>query len=372
MQSTTMHHGVAAKAREQGAAGADPHAPVEKGMLSLERAPVGGFDRLLPARPVPFVLAVLAIAGAFWAAGWALAADRARLLASREWLVQPLYLAVHLLLLRLFVNAYATNYELGCAALDVAPAETAKRMRAAVGLRSVLVACLVAVPFVWVDVAYLGEEEYLATEALGTAGALGAADWLLLALWALEWVVNAYVWVLILGFLVATVHVLRRHPFRDPVEQVLRERQYRPFLLMNAQGASLTLGFAMASAGYVWVARGAASDYVGLWVTGGLVFLAFVPPWMLLKSRVGAVVDADARRLGERVQRGAAALEEDGLRPATTLAEVAARVDLTLAIVRIEHLRRVHEELGKSEAQATVLRLLVPALTGAWKFFRPF
>jgi hypothetical protein len=350
----------------------EPHAPVEMGMPSLARASVGGLDRLLPARPVPFLLAVLALAGAFWVAGWALAADRSRLLASREWLVQPLYLAVHLVLLRLFVNVYATNFELGCASLDVDPAETQRRVRTAVGVRSVLIACLAAVPFVWVDVTYLGEEEYLATEALGTGGALGAADRLLVALWALEWVVNAYVWVLIVAFLIATMHVLRRHKFRDPVEHVLRERQYRPFLLMNSQGASLTLGFALASAGYVWVARGAASDYIGLWVTGGLVLLAFVPPWMLLKSSIGAVVDADARRLGESVQRGAAALEEAGLHPATTLPEVAARVDLTLAIVRIEHLRRLQEELGKSEAQATVMRLLVPAVTGAWKFFKPF
>lgn len=341
-------------------------------MPSLERASVGGLDRLLPARTVPFLAVVVAVAVAVWLAGWLLAADRARLWASREWLVQPLYLAAHLVLLRLFVNVYASNFVRGCAALTVVPTETRSSVRAVVGVRSVLLACVVAAPFVAVDVGYLSEAEYLATEALGTGGALGGADRLLLAVWTIEWVVNAYVWMLILGFLWATLRVLRRHPFRDPVERVLRERQYRPFLLMNAQGATLTLAFGLASAGYVWVARGAASDYIGLWVTGGLVLLAFVPPWMLLKSRVGAVVDCEARRLGERVERGAATLEEGGLEPARTLADVAARVDLTLAIVLIEHLRRLHEELGKSEAQATVLRLLVPALTGAWKFFRPF
>jgi hypothetical protein len=349
-----------------------PRGTEAPGTLSLARAPVGGLDRVLPARPVPFVLTVLAVAAAFWGAGWALAVDRERLLASREWLVQPLYLAVHLVLLRLFVNVYATNFVAGCGALDVDPADTAKRVRAVVGWRSVLAACAVAVPLVAVDVSYLNEEEYLATEALGADGTLGTSDRLMLGLWGLEWVVNAYVWVLIVGFLWATMRVLKRHPFRDPVERVLRERQYRPFLLMNSQGASLTLAFALANAGYVWVARGAASDYYGLWITGGLVLLAFVPPWMLLKSQVGAVVDAEALPLGDAVERGVAAVTEDGVKPAATLPEVAARVDLTLAIVRIEHLRRLQDELGKSEAQATLLRLLVPALTGAWKFFKPF
>jgi hypothetical protein len=347
-------------------------AEVEQGGLTLARGPVPGLDRLFPARTGPFLAVVLGVAAAFWIAGWALALDRDRLLASREWLVQPLYLAVHLVLLRLFVNVYATNFAAGCAALDVEPSETKRSVRRVLGVPGVVMALLVAVPFVLVDVEYLGEEEYLATEALGPSGALGAADRLMLACWAVEWVVNAYVWVLIAGFLAATMRVLKRHRFRDPVERVLRERQFRPFLLMNAQGASLTLVFALASAGYVWVARGAASDYVGLWVTGGLVLLAFVPPWMTLKSRIGAVVDAEARRLGESLERGAALLEAEGMRPAASLEEVGARVDLTLAILRIEHLRRLHEELGKSEAQAVLLRLLVPALTGAWKFFKPF
>jgi len=347
-------------------------APVEKGVLTLARGPIPGLDRVLPGRTGPFLAVVLSVAGAFWLAGWALALERGRLLASREWLVQPLHLAVHLALLRLFVSAYATNFVAGCAYLDVDPAATTRHARAVLGVRGIVAACLAAAPFVVMDVGYLSEEEYLTSEVLGPAGTLGAADWLMLVCWTIEWVINAYVWVLIAGFLWATMRVIKRHKFRDPVERVLRERQYRPFLMMNAQGASLTLVFAMASAGYVWVARGYASDYIGLWVTGGLVLVAFVPPWMTLKSSIGAVVDAEARRLGESLERGAAALEAEGMRPATSLTEVGARVDLTLAILRIEHLRRLHEELGKSEAQAVVLRLLVPALTGAWKFFKPF
>ncbi len=347
-------------------------APQVEGRLTFARAPVAGLDRVLPAGAGPFLVVVLGAAAAFWMTGWALAPDRARFLASREWLVQPFYLAMHLALLRLFVSAYATNFAAGCSALDVDPSETTRRVRATLGLRGVVMACLVAAPFVVVDVGYLGGAEYRSDEGLGEAQALGVVDGLMLACWTIEWLVNAYVWVLIAGLLWATMRVLRRHRFKDPVERVLRERQFRPFLLMNAQGASLTLGFALATAAYVWVARGAASDYVGLWVTGGLVLLAFVPPWMTLKSRLGAQVDAQALRLAESLERGVAMLEADDPRPAATIEEVGARVDLTLAILRIEHLRRLQQELGKSEAQAVVLRLLAPLLTVVWRFFKPF
>jgi hypothetical protein len=51
---------------------------------------------------------------------------------------------------------------------------------------------------------------------------------------------------------------------------------------------------------------------------------------------------------------------------------VGARVDVVLSILRLEHLRRLHEGLGKLEAQAVVLRLLAPAVTVGWRVVRPF
>jgi hypothetical protein len=339
--------------------------------LTLTRPSLPGLDRWLPAHTRPFLGVVAAVVVAFWLAGYVLAADKARFLASPEWIVQPAFLAVHLVLLRMFVAVYAENFVAGCAHLDIAPATTKRHVRTTLGMPSVVAALLLAAPLVWLDLRWMAGDEYLGAEVgMGVEGGLGAADVLMAAAWAVEWLITAYIWVLIVAFLFRSMHVLARHRFKDPVYQVLRERQYRPFLLMSAQGASLIAGFAVASVLYVWLADGALSDYAALWVTGGLVLVGFVPPWMKLKSRLGASVEEESSRLGEHLER-----EADHL-PATkghrTLEEIGSRVDVVLSILRLEHLRRLHEGLGKLEAQALVLRLLAPAVTVGWRLIRPF
>lgn len=339
--------------------------------LTLERSSLPGLDRWLPARTRPFLGVVAAVAVGFWGAGYVLAADKARFLASREWLVQPAFLAVHLVLLRMFVSVYAENFVAGCAHLDVAPATTKRHVQRTLGVPGVVGALLLAAPLVWIDLRWMAGDEYLgAHEGMGVDGGLGAADVLMAAAWAVEWLVTAYLWVLIAAFLIRTMRVLARHRFKDPVYPILRERQYRPFLLMSAQGASLIAGFAIASVLYVWLAEGALSDYAALWVTGGLVLVGFVPPWMRLKARLGALVEQETSRLGEDLER-----EADHPPAPTgprTLEEIASRLDVVLSILRLEHLRRLHEGLGKLEARALVLRLLAPAVTVGWRLIRPF
>jgi hypothetical protein len=286
--------------------------------------------------------------------------------------VGPAYLAVHVALLRLFVSTYVGNFLAGCKAVAVDPREVRRRLRRVLGVPGVLAACAVTAPLVVMDVAWLRGEEYLgAGEALGPGGTLGGADWLLVVAWAVEWLINTYLWVVIVGSLVQTLHVLRRHDFRDPIERVLRERQYRPFLLMSAQGATLTLILTGATIGYIVVAQGATSDYIGLWVTGGLVMLCFVPPWLVLRARLGRVVEKEAVALGTSLDQSTEALGTDERKPAASIRDLGGRLDLVLDMVRFDHLRRLHEELGKSEAQGLVLKLLVPAATGGWRLIRP-
>ena len=344
-----------------------------QGSLTIRRAGVAGLDRLLPARTGPFLATVVAISALVWAAGWLLAGERRTFLESREWWVQPAYLAVHLVILRMFVGAYSGNFLEGCKAMDTDHANIERRLRRVLGVYSVAGAFLLTVPLAAIDVAYLRGAEYLgAGLALGKGHTLGAADWLMVGVWAVEWVINAYVWLVIVGALLLTLHVLRRHEFRDSVERVLRERQYRPLLLMSAQGASLTLVFAVATVGYIFVTKGAASDTIGLWVTGGLVMLGFIPSWLTLKARLGRVVEIEAVRLGTSLDESTAALGAGARKPAASTGDLGTRLDLVLDLVRIDHLRRLHEELGKSEAQGLVLKLLVPAATGGWHFLRPF
>jgi hypothetical protein len=279
--------------------------------LSLARVPLSLVDRWLPARPASFLAVVAAGAAGCWLLGLALATDRARFLGSRDWQIQPLYLATHFVVLRLFVTAYAANFVAGCRRLTIEHADARRRLEIALGGWGWLAAVVFAAPFAYCDYLYLIDPGFIeAGESSGPPGALGAADWLLGAIWTIEWVVNAYVWAIVLGFLAMTMRVLRQHRFREPLEVVLGERHYRPFLMMSAQGASIVLGFTIVSGIYVWHAQGEATDYLGLWVTAGLLVLCFVPPWMRLKNGIARhPIGAHGRRfarapLGARRRRG--------------------------------------------------------------------
>jgi hypothetical protein len=353
------------------------HDPKGPGVgVTLARSPHAVLDRWLPARPWPFVAVALSIGALTWAAGWWYAADRARFLSSREWLVQPLYLAVHLGLLRAFTSVYAGNFEAGAAQLGVGAAAARARVRAAAGW-GVAVAALVAAPFAWWDWRWMEGAEYAGAKVgFGAAGGLGVTDRVLLGVWTAEWFVNAYVWVLIVAFLWQATALLRERDFVEPVETVLREHLYRPFLLMNAQAATLTVVLAAASAGYVWLAEGEITDYVALWATAVLVLVAFVPPWLLLKKRIGNAVAAETSRLGRHFADVAARLSVGKEHPASLHPggprDVSLRLDAILSLLRIEHLDRLHDELGKSEAQSLVFRLVAPALTAVGRVIKPF
>ena len=53
------------------------------------------------------------------------------------------------------------------------------------------------------------------------------------------------------------------------------------------------------------------------------------------------------------------------------LQDLADQLDEALMILRIDYLDRLHQELGKNEAKAILLKLLAPATTIALKLLRP-
>jgi hypothetical protein len=338
--------------------------------LSLGRLSVSWLDRL-PNRAGPFLALVGSLGALSWVAGLLLAEDRARFLASREWQTQPLYLAIHLVVVRLFVTAYAGGYLAGCRALAMRPAESKRRARLVLGPIGFLTALALAAPLAWLDVRHVGSDQFGSAMTTQT-GVVAAGDWLLVALWTLEWIANTFVWVVIVGFLFASLHALEHHEFRDPVMKVLRERQYRPFLLMSSRGATIVLGFTVVNALYVLYAGGETSDYVGIGVTAGLLLAAFVPPWLRLRGHITALVREETDRLAGPME---SALETSGGMdkdppPPRTVAEIGERMNLTFALLRIEHLERLHADMGKTEAQAVLLRLLAPVATIGWRLLR--
>jgi hypothetical protein len=354
--------------------GGGANVPLPKGNagLSLERVPLTLLDRWLPARPIPFVGAVAAISGACWLAGLVLAADKHRFLASPDWQLQPLFLAAHFIMLRLFVTAYAKGFLAGCRHLTIDRADAEHRLAATLGPGGWIAAVLLAGWFVYDDLAYLIGPEYVGKgEAQGVGGALGPADWLSGALWSAEWIINAYIWVVILALLAVTMRVLRSFGFRDHVEVVLAERQYKPFLRMSTHGATIVLLFSMVNALYVWHVDGEATDYVGLLITVALLAFGFVPTWLRLKNGIGRLARVEADRLNREVHTGWHAADRGHLPDPKSPEGLASRVSLLLSMARAGHLERLFRDLGRSEGQAMLLRLLAPIGTFVWKIFRP-
>ncbi len=341
--------------------------------LTLERVHTAWLDGLLPAKPRAYVTVALAIPFAFWLAGFLLAGDKPRFLRSHDWQAQPFFFTVHLVVLRLFVTSYTKHFLDGLAFL----APGAQTVRAGIarilGARGFLVSLLVATPLIYLDIVHLTGPAFLASDdSQGSPSHVAASDHLLAVLWALEWITTTSVWVVLVGYAGMTIRAIERFPFAAPLETVLHERHYRPFLRMSAQGASILLGYTAAYALYIWYTQSSTSAYVGLWVTAGLLLLSFVPPWMRLKTRLARMVRDASHDLHVQVlaARETAKSVDDG-KATYTLDEVGARVDVALAMLRIDHLEYLYRDLGKSEGQQILLRLLAPISTIVLKILRP-
>lgn len=327
-------------------------------------------DRILPRRVPLFLLLVVGLAAGFWALGYALAPSRARFLASPEWRFQPFYLAAHYLTLRLFITVFTRNFAAGVAHLDMPPEKALEGFRIILGPVGGLVALAIAIPFCVMDYGYLHSARY---ERMGEDGVVRAIDLLMWGIWCIEWLLNAVIWVVLAGFLVMNIWAIRGYRFRDPIEVVLDEKQYRPFLRMSSQGASIVLGFATLTVAYIWYTGGAETDYMGLGIVAVLLVSGFVPPWMLLNAKVDRAVTEEANALRRGLASGVRAHESgaanaDG--PSTRNLEE--RLEEALTVLRISHLERLHRGLGRTEAKAVMVRMLAPAATVAWQLSANF
>jgi hypothetical protein len=348
--------------RSGDAAAASPLAPQQDRLqtVSLEGEGEALIDRWLPRRPASFVLAVVLLAAGCWVLGLALATDGRKFVSSHEWQAQPLYLAVHLVTVRLFATAFVRSFLAGILHLDIAEAVARHRMWLVLGPIGTVIAAATAVPFCIYDYRYL-------TEA-GGEGVGPAADGLLFAMWCAEWLLMAFVWVMVVGYMLLTHWAVSKHRFRSMIEMVLHDRQYRPFLQMSVQGATIVLGFWIVNILYVWYSGGELSDYTGAAVTLVLVVVGFLPPLLELRGKVSRAVSDEManlrRRLDRLIARGAPVAA--GAAPPATARELEDRLDEVLVMLRISYLEKLHAQLGQSEATDIVIKLLVPLTTVAW------
>ena len=146
-------------------------------------------DRVLMRNPVVFYLLVAVIAVATWLLGWAIAPSTSRFLASREWHIQPFYLAAHLVVLRLFVALFVRKYVAGAAQLDIPADQVAQGIRRILGPAGALVAAVIAAPLCALDFRYLVSERY---DKLSEDGALHAIDYMMWGIWCAERVLAFY------------------------------------------------------------------------------------------------------------------------------------------------------------------------------------
>jgi hypothetical protein len=320
-------------------------------------------DRLLPRHPPAFLLVVGIFALGCWILGLVLTNEPLAFLKSREWQVQPVYMAAHLVTLRLFASAFTRTFLTGAAHLDIAAVDVQHRMRLVLGPVGTMVAVAVAVPFCLYDYRFAYTANRIASDSLGLW-----ADRLLFVVWCVEWFLLAFIWVMVVGYMLITRWAVGWHRFRSPIEVVLHDKQYRPFLQMSANGATIMLGFWIINLLYSLYSGAEISDYTGAAITLILVVVGFLPPLLLLRGKVKRAVNEEMARLrlrlaGVLTRQGQAA---SGDAPPSTPRELEERLDEALVMLRISYLERLYGELGHTEALDILVKLLVPATTMAW------
>lgn len=329
--------------------------------MSLEGEGRSLIDRVLPRRPRNFLLAVAALAIACWAAGFALTTNAYGFLTSPEWQLQPLYLAAHFITLRLFATMFTRNFMAGVAHLDMPPARARHGVWLVLGPVGALAALVLALPFCLYD--------YRALFVSGDRGAgdLGReVDQLLYGIWCVEWFLIAFIWAQLVGFLLLTRSAIRDYRFRSPIEVVLHEKQYRPFLQMSAQGATIVLGFFLVNLVYTWYTVAEITDYIGVGVTLVLLVFGFIPPWIQLTAKVDRIVSEEMASLRRRLSDNTLSLDEAALAAAghsKTARDLENRLDEALVMLRISYLERLYRDLGQIEATSILMKVVVPAAT---------
>lgn len=330
-------------------------------------------DRIVPLGRVGFLALIVVISAGCWLAGYLLATDRAMFFASKEWQIQPLYIAAHLVTLRLFVAVFARNFRMGIVWLDVQSDKVLAGMHQILGPAGAACAFGIAIPFCASDYSYLHSDRY---ERLDPQAPIGVIDHVMWGIWSAEWFLNAFIWVILVGFLAKNIHILRNHQFIAPIEQVLQERHYRPFLRMSSQGASVVLGFSIITVLYIGYTGGAVTDYMGLGITAVLLVIGFLVPWTMLKRKVRQCVEAEQGRLQSSLGQpsGLYHTESTGLEPSGDTASalpdldrLAHRLEYVVSLVRIDYLERLHLKVGATEARAIAIRLVAPAATIGWQ-----
>lgn len=289
----------------------------------------------------------------------------------RQWQLQPLLLLVHFVCLRLFKGIYSRNFDRAFQHLDVRKGELHDYKKWFLGNRANFLALAVAAPFIiWEWVQFATIEKFYETVYGASSAYVQAIDttvrnaeaFFLLLLWSIEWVMFGYYCYLMVSGAFVVRYILKTHDFKDSVDLVLTERQYRPLFNVTAQAGSLVFIFGLFHAGYMFYTKTTGSDIAGLIVLVLLLGLAFSMTWNAvrgeLKGKVLAALEdlegsyrTAREKLGE--MHDVPGIEDD-------IQRIQVQLKMQLALQQLDYLQTKYESLGRKEFLGLVFKMLAP------------
>ncbi|MHC4841265.1 MAG: hypothetical protein ACYTDT_09980 [Planctomycetota bacterium] len=289
----------------------------------------------------------------------------------RQWQMQPLLLFVHFVALRLFKGIYSRNFDRSFDPLEVGKDKLESFKKWFLGIRVNFYALAVAAPFVVYEIIFFSTNADFYADVFGadspmlaqvdTAGRTAEAYFLLI-LWILEWVMFGFYAYLIVAGAWTVRHILKKYDFKDTVDLVLTERQFRPMFNLTAQAGSIVFVFAMIHTGYMLYTKSAGSDIAGVITLVVLLGIAFGITWGAvrreLKGKVqGALKELESSYRTSRKKLGTMVdvpgIEDD-------IQRIQVQLKMQLALQQLDYLQTKYESLGRKEFLGLIFKMLAP------------
>lgn len=233
------------------------------------------------------VLSSLALSIAFWIFGYAASPNKEAFLISRSWLYQIFWLPAHILCAYLSIQIYMTALiQCGRDYFQY----SGKRIYLNFLFKKAIVSTAIVIPFIVLD----GLEGY--AMVIDEYAKMGSSGWLMLGIWALEWIATGFLWIHVLLTLKLTIDFYSQEYVAKNLDLILLANKNSHLLVAGVENSLVILIYALATFGYIYLVGGQASDYVALGVSAMFVLLAFLGGLFILRTRIEKALDAECER----------------------------------------------------------------------------
>ncbi|MEE9312745.1 MAG: hypothetical protein V3V10_10085 [Planctomycetota bacterium] len=340
-------------------------------------------DRAMPGSVGRYFVAAIGVCTIIWIIGfglrlWSLTSDEYKLgqvawdfVKDRQWQMQPLLLFVHFVALRLFKGIYSRNFDRSFVPLDIGPKRLESFKKWFLGLRVNFYALTVAAPFVIYEIFYFSTNTEFYADVFGTdspilahvdASSRTVEAYFLLLLWILEWAMFGFYAYLIIAGAYVVRKILRKYDFKDSVDLVLTERQFRPMFNLTAQAGSIVFVFAMIHTGYMLYTKSAGSDIAGLITLVILLGIAFGMTWGAVRRELKGKVQSACTGLEQSYREAREKLSKMVDVPGIEddIQRIQVQLKMQLALQQLDYLQTKYESLGRKEFLGLIFKMLAP------------